>query len=131
MSDTIATVLTTADRLVDAFSRHDAEAYFSAFSPEATFVFHNLDRRLDSRAAYEAEWALWESRDGFRVLGCRSSERNVQLLGDVAVFTHKVETDLSFAGEPVTNHERETIVFARNASGSWQAVHEHLSTVTA
>ena len=130
MPDTMTDVLAAADRLVDAFSRHDTEAYFRAFAPEATFVFHNLDRRLENRAAYEAEWALWERRDGFRVRGCRSSDRHVQLLGDVAVFTHNVETDLTVGGEPVSSRERETIVFARNTAGAWQAVHEHLSTTT-
>ena len=130
MPDTMTDVLAAADRLVDAFSRHDTEAYFRAFAPEATFVFHNLDRRLENRAAYEAEWALWERRDGFRVRGCRSSDRHVQLLGDVAVFTHNVETDLTVGGEPVSSRERETIVFARNTAGAWHAVHEHLSTTT-
>lgn len=123
-------VLAAADALVEAFARHDRDAYFAAFSPEATFVFHNLDHRLENRAAYEAEWALWETRDGFRVLGCRSSDRRVQLLGDVAVFTHAVETDVSFGGEAATNAERETIVFSRDAEGRWVAVHEHLSART-
>ena len=127
MSDTQSAVLDAADALVSAFGRHDREAYFAAFAPEATFLFYNLDRPLDSRAAYEAEWALWETRDGFRVLDCRSTDRRVQMLGDVAVFTHSVETDVSAGGETVTNNERETIVFSRAPSGRWLAVHEHLS----
>ena len=127
MSDTQSAVLDAADKLVSAFGRHDREAYFAAFAPEATFLFYNLDRPLDSRAAYEAEWALWETRDGFRVLDCRSTDRRVQMLGDVAVFTHSVETDVSAGGETVTNNERETIVFSRAPSGRWLAVHEHLS----
>src|SRR5690606_22548353 len=106
-----AAVLSAADALVAAFARHDRKAYFAAFAPEATFLFYNLDRPLDDRAAYEAEWALWEERDGFRVHACRSTDRKVQLLGDVAVFTHAVETEVSMGGETVTNHERETIVF--------------------
>lgn len=120
-------VLAAADRLVDAFGRHDRDSYFAAFAPEATFVFHNLDRALHSRAEYEAEWELWETRDGFRVRGCRSSDRHVQLAGPVAIFTHSVETDLSFNGEPTTSTERETIVFEQQASGKWLAIHEHLS----
>lgn len=123
-------VLAAADALVEAFARHDRDAYFAAFAADATFVFHNLDRRLDCRAAYEAEWALWETRDGFRVTGCRSTDRKVQLVGDVAIFTHAVETDVSFAGEAVTSNERETIVFSRNPEGRWVAVHEHLSAPT-
>jgi len=123
-------VLAAADALVEAFARHDRDAYFAAFSPDATFLFHNLDRRLDNRAAYEAEWALWETHDGFRVRGCRSTDRRVQLVGDVAIFTHAVETDVSFGGEAVTNTERETIVFTRDVDGRWLAVHEHLSAPT-
>lgn len=127
MSETVSAVLSAADALVDAFGRHDRNAYFAAFAPEATFLFYNLDRPLDGRAAYEAEWALWEARDGFRVLGCRSSDRKVQLVGNVAIFTHAVQTELSVGGEQVINNERETIVFSRDASGRWLAVHEHLS----
>lgn len=123
-------VLAAADQLVAAFGRHDTQSYFAAFAPDASFIFHNLDRILKSRAEYEAEWALWESRDGFRVLGCRSSDRSVQMAGDVAVFTHMVATDVSIAGEAFVNLERETIVFRRSAAGGWLAFHEHLSTLT-
>ncbi len=127
MTDMESTILSAADALVDAFARHDRDAYFAAFSPEATFLFYNLDRRLEGRAAYEAEWSLWEERDGFRVLGCRSTDRKIQLVGEVAIFTHAVETEVSIAGETVTNNERETIVFSRDPDGRWLAVHEHLS----
>lgn len=127
MTDMESTVLSAAAALVDAFARHDRDAYFASFAPEATFLFYNLDRPLDGRAAYEAEWALWEERDGFRVLSCRSTDRKVQLVGDVAIFTHAVETDVSVGGERVTNNERETIVFSRDPAGRWLAVHEHLS----
>jgi ketosteroid isomerase-like protein len=127
MTDTKSAVLDAANALVGAFGRHDREAYFAAFAPDATFLFYNLDRTLADRAAYEAEWALWETRDGFRVLGCRSTDRRVQLIGDVAIFTHAVETDVSIGGETLTNNERETIVFARDPAGRWLAVHEHLS----
>lgn len=127
MTRTESTVLAAADALVGAFARHDRDAYFAAFAPEATFLFYNLDRTLDDRAAYEAEWTLWETRDGFRVLGCRSTNRKVRLVGEVAIFTHAVETDISVGGETMTNNERETIVFARDGAGRWLAVHEHLS----
>lgn len=127
MQDTEKTVLDAADRLVEAFARHDAQAYFSAFAPNATFIFHNLDRPLRSRAEYEAEWALWETRDKFRVRACQSSDRHVQVIGNVAVFTHGVQTELEIGGEALTSQERETIVFERDATGAWLAVHEHLS----
>ena len=116
-----------AASLVDAFGRHDTAAYFAAFRTDATFVFHTSPAPLHSRADYERLWASWEE-DGFRVLDCTSSEQHVQLLGDTAVFTHRVATRLrpgSDADEESLD-ERETIVFVRQ-DGGWRAVHEHLS----
>ena len=128
MTEAEGAVLAAAAQLVDAFSRHDTDAYFDAFAADASFIFHNLDRVLTSRDAYRAEWRLWEERDSFRVLGCRSSDRNVQIAGDVAVFTHAVETDVSVCGDALTNRERETIVFRREGE-NWIAFHEHLSVL--
>ncbi|NVP57362.1 YybH family protein [Mycoplana rhizolycopersici] len=127
MNCAIDGVTAAADRLVGAFGRHDVEAYFAAFAEDATFIFHNLDRVLTSRDAYRAEWRLWEERDGFRVLGCRSSEQRIQLAGGTAIFTHRVETQVEFGGEPMETEERETIVFQQDQHGAWLAVHEHLS----
>lgn len=120
-------MLSAADALVTAFGRHDTKAYFDAFAPSATFIFYNLDRTLSDRAEYEAEWAFWESRDGFRVMSCRSTDRKVQIVGETAIFTHAVETELKIAGDNLTNYERETIVFVLQPDGRWLAVHEHLS----
>ena len=127
MQDETQAVKAAAAGLVEAFGRHDRNAYFAAFAPDASFIFHNMDRRLENRAAYEAEWDLWVARDGFHVNGCRSSGGHVQFAGPVAIFTHVVETDLSMGGETMTNRERETIVFEKR-DGRWLAVHEHLST---
>jgi len=73
-----------------------------------------------------AEWAKWEKEDAFRVRSCKSTDQRVQAFGDVAVFTHSVQTELSTKGGPSTVRERETIVFQRR-DGKWIAVHEHLS----
>ena len=118
-------VLDAAASLVDAFARHDVSAYFAAFRPDATFCFHTHPEVLRSRAEYEELWRSWED-DGFRVLGCTSTDQHVQPLGEVAVFTHHVATRLRTAGAEESLQERETIVFARGDTG-WLAVHEHLS----
>jgi ketosteroid isomerase-like protein len=120
-------VLAAARSLVEAFGRHDTRAYFDAFTPDATFLFHTTAERLGSRAEYERLWASWEREDGFRVLSCRSSNGQVRLVGgDGAVFSHDVETAVSTGGTTSTVRERETIVFQRSG-GRWLAVHEHLS----
>jgi uncharacterized protein (TIGR02246 family) len=119
-------VSAAAAAIVAAFGRHDPRAYFALFAPEATFVFHTTPQRLNSRAEYQAEWAKWEKEDGFRVRSCKSSDQRVQVLGDAAVFTHTVVTEISTKQGPTTMRERETIVFRRDR-GKWIAVHEHLS----
>lgn len=121
-----AAVRRAAADLVAAFGAHDTAAYFAAFAPDATFVFHTTPERLPDRASYERLWRRWEREDGFRVHGCESRDGVVQLLGDAAVFVHDVTTDLELAGTRSTVRERETIVFERRGSG-WLAVHEHLS----
>ena len=121
-----AAVRRAAADLVAAFGAHATAAYFAAFAPEATFVFHTTPERLPDRASYERLWRRWEREDGFRVHGCESSDAMVQLLGDAAVFVHDVTTDLELGGARETVRERETIVFERRGSG-WLAVHEHLS----
>lgn len=124
-----AAVLAAADAIVDAFAAHDAERYFSLFDPDTSFVFYTAPERLNTVAKYRALWAEWERESGFRVHGCRSSERRVQLWGDTAVFTHSVSSDIEFSGEVSTVLERETMVFVRRGS-DWVAVHEHLSPLS-
>ena len=118
-------VTAAARDLVLAFSRTDTDAYFAAFAPEATFVFHPEDRRVESRAEYEALWKTWLAGD-WSVTACESSEARVQLFGSTAVFSHTVHTTTSTGGTEETTVERETIVFAR-IDGRILAVHEHLS----
>jgi ketosteroid isomerase-like protein len=121
-------VLAAAAAMVAAFGAHDRQGYFASFDTEATFLFHNLDRLVTSRADYEQLWRAWED-DGFRVLGCRSLEPRAQLVSaDSAVFTHRVRTML--AGQAEEMPERETIVFRRDPDGRWLGVHEHLSLET-
>jgi ketosteroid isomerase-like protein len=115
-----------AARLVDAFARHDTASYFACFAPDATFVFHNVEGVLESRAQYEALWQQWET-DGFAILGCTSSRGLVRMLGsDVGVFNHTVRTSARDAMATFEVGERETIVFQRR-DGEWLGVHEHLS----
>jgi len=125
-----AEVLEVAAELVASFGAHDVEAYFAAFASDATFIFHSTPEILYSRAAYEQLWQTWESRDGFRVLGCRSTEPRVAVHGDTAIFTHRVVTRLAFGPDETTTNERETIVFRRQQDRSWLAIHEHLSPAT-
>ena len=44
-------VLKAAAKLVSAFARNDRDAYFGAFTVDASFVFHTLEQPLLSRDA--------------------------------------------------------------------------------
>lgn len=63
------------------------------------------------------------------MLGCESSNAQVSLQGDVAIFMHDVATRLNVAGETLDLNERETIVL-RLHGDRWLACHEHLSVVS-
>src|SRR3982750_502402 len=67
-------VLHAAAELVAAFARNDREAYFGAFSADASFVFYTLEQPLLPRDAYQALWDSWRAEDGFEVLSCASSK---------------------------------------------------------
>ncbi|BAN47620.1 nuclear transport factor 2 family protein [Metapseudomonas resinovorans] len=122
-------VLEAASTLVAAFAANDTEAYFAAFSEDASFVFHTCDAPLPTRAAYRELWESWQ-RDGFEVLACQSINPVVCLQGDVAIFYHDVATRLRIQGEEIESRERETIVFRRQQEkGHWLACHEHLSAM--
>ena len=123
---TEADALGAVDRIIDDFAHHRRDAYFAGFAPDATFLFHNVDHRLESRQAYETLWADWESA-GFQVLSCSSTNRRIQLFGSIAVFSHDVETKAKLAGVAETSRERETIVLGFT-DGVWLGIHEHLST---
>ncbi|MNR31315.1 hypothetical protein D3C85_1488200 [compost metagenome] len=112
-----------------AFAANDTEAYFAAFSEDASFVFHTCEQPLPNRAAYRELWDSWQ-QGGFAVLACQSLNPVVSLVGDVAIFYHDVATRLRIQGEEIESRERETIVFRRQPeNGCWLACHEHLSAM--
>lgn len=120
-------IMDAAAKIVANFGAHDTTAYFLGFAEDASFIFYTHSERLNSRAEYEALWAKWEKENGFHVHSCVSRDQLVQLIGDqVAIFTHLVESKIELDGQLSLVSERETIVFAK-VSGSWLAIHEHLS----
>ena len=118
--------LEALDRLVDAFSRTDTSAYFGEVAPDATFLFHNEPAVVPDRAAYRALWSSWVA-SGWRVVACKSSDRQVQLLGSVAVVTHRVRTTIRTTEGEQQLDERESVVVARGDDDVARVVHEHLS----
>jgi ketosteroid isomerase-like protein len=122
-------VTSAAERIVAAYSAMDEDAYFGSFDPQATFLFHATPERLNSRDDYEEQWRTWVS-EGWKVIGCHSSDPFIQIYGTTAVFSHSVATTTEERGRRAVTEERETIVFTRAGSGGIKAVHEHLSLNT-
>lgn len=123
---TEAAVHAAATALIKAFGSMDTDAYFGAFAPNASFIFHTEPDRVASTTDYRNLWAGWVA-DGWRVQGCTSTNQLIQLAGPTAVFTHDIETLISVNGTPERLTERETIIFAATADGAITAIHEHLS----
>ena len=121
-------VLAAADAIIDAFAATDTDAYFAGFDADASFIFHPEPARLNSRSEYEALWAGWVA-SGWRVTGCESTDRLVQVFAGGAVFSHTVATSIDSADGPDSYVERESIIFRAEHDGSLIAIHEHLSTV--
>jgi ketosteroid isomerase-like protein len=119
-------VVDASKAIVSAFGQDDPDAYFKLFAPDATFIFHTTQQRLEDRRAYELEWATWRRNLGFRVRSCTSSNQRVQLFGEIAILSHDVRTEITTNEGDAILMERETIVFHRRGD-RWIAVHEHLS----
>lgn len=118
-----------ADAVVDAFRANDGDAYFAAFAPDASFVFHPESARIDTRAAYLALWSSWIDA-GWRVLDCTSHDALVQSAPGLGVFSHTVRTRVDNGdGTESSYTERESIVF-RVSGDHLLAIHEHLSAPT-
>jgi|SRR6185312_1884579 len=118
-------VVNAAASIVGAFAATDTDRYFAGFAPDASFVFHAEQHRLDSRVAYEQMWAGWLA-DGWRVITCESTNQHVTTFPGGAVFVHDVATTVALPDGEDSYRERETIVFRHDEDGLL-AVHEHLS----
>ncbi|CUR56843.1 conserved hypothetical protein [metagenome] len=122
----LSEVLGLAHALVAAFTRGNTAEYFAGFDASATFVF-DFEQSIQTRAEYERSWQEY----GAEVVSCESSNEQVRLLGTTALFLHDVRTVLVEDGVNVCHFQRETIVFARTSSGGVNAVHEHVSSLSA
>ena len=127
MTDAKDEVRAAADRLMEAFSTGDEQAYFNCFHPDATFLFHGVDP-IGSRSDYRALVRTWKDEQGFRVLSSTSHDADIRVFGDTAILTHRVTTSQLWDGEEATLRERETVVYQRQPDGAWLAIHEHLSS---
>ncbi|VFT11052.1 ketosteroid isomerase [Pseudomonas aeruginosa] len=129
--DRVEQVLEAARRLVAAFARNDAEAYFAAFSEDASFIFHNWPQPLRSRAAYRKLLGALATRGRLRSAGVRIQQylrQPARRPGDLQPRCR--HPGCASRGTESLNRERETILFRlEQQEGRWLACHEHLSAM--
>jgi len=121
-----AEVLATVEGLEARLDAGDLDAYFAGFAPDATFVFHDEERRLESPGEYRA---LLEERiagSGLRFLDRRRSEVRVQRWEDGAVVSFLDEATYEWEGDRETTRGRASWVLRREG-GRWVVVHVHIS----
>ncbi|HWO69487.1 MAG TPA: nuclear transport factor 2 family protein [Actinomycetota bacterium] len=125
-----AEVLATVEGLEARLDAGDLDAYFAGFAPDATFLFYNEERRLESTAEYRA---LLEERiagSGLRFLDRLRSEVRVQRWEDVAVVTFLDEATYEWEGDRETTRGRASWVLRRDGE-RWVVIHVHISPAAA
>jgi ketosteroid isomerase-like protein len=80
-------------------------------------------KRLDAEAAREGEHNGLRAATGLKL---RADDLKVDVFGGTAVATFILTASFQAGAEPVTKHERGTLVLVRK-EGSWKIVHEHFS----
>ncbi|MGV9712986.1 nuclear transport factor 2 family protein [Gordonia sp. NPDC003424] len=116
--------LAALDDLVAVFAANDEDAYFDSFATTARFVLPDTSPVALSVDEYRTLWREWRA-DGWRVVTCTSTDRQVTCAGDTAVVTHRVTTAL---GDGTTLNERETVIIDLSAEPKPLVMHEHLSS---
>jgi ketosteroid isomerase-like protein len=119
-------VLEAHERLVSAF--REGRDKFGSFADDATIV--DGGRWFGSLAEYRAAWDTWVAKVGHLPVpaSVQTQVISLQMLGDVAVLVHSIESRDRTDAPEGTEREIETIVFARRADGRWLIVHQHLSS---
>jgi len=120
-------VLEAYEQLVSAFREGRWDEKFVSFADEATVV--DGGRWFGSLNEYRDAWNRWAATHETLPVPASVETRvlKVQMLGDVAVLTHSIESrERSDDGEE-TEHEVESIVFAKQPDGRWLVVHQHIS----
>lgn len=115
-----------ASSFLDAFKSMDEERFDEFFAPEVTMFFPDgpfPNGRVEGRdavlSAFHSFFQLAKER-GRKALNIVPLEQRVQLYGDVAVVTFRLDGDDTIG--------RRSIVF-RNIGGDWRIAHFHASTI--
>jgi ketosteroid isomerase-like protein len=115
-----------AASFLDAFKNMDEARFDIFFAPEVTIFFPDgpfPNGRVEGRdavlAAFHSFFKLAKER-GRKVLNIVPLEQRVQLYGDLAVVTFRLDGDDTIG--------RRSIIF-RNIGGDWRIAHFHASTI--
>jgi ketosteroid isomerase-like protein len=124
MNQTVETQIVNAEeRLRMAMLASDVSVLDELLAPEIIITSHlgELLQKQDDLAAHESGL--------FKINELKPSEQNIQLHGEVAIVSVRMQISGSYNGSPANGDFRYTRVWAISPSGNWHIIAAHISMV--
>ncbi|NJK75882.1 MAG: nuclear transport factor 2 family protein [Microcoleus sp. SU_5_6] len=124
MNQTIETqIIDAEERLRQAMLASDVNVLNELIAPDIIITSHlgELLKKQDDLAAHESGL--------FKINELIPSDRHIQIHGEVAIVSVKMQVSGSYNGSPANGNFRYTRVWAVSASGNWHIIAAHISMV--
>lgn len=124
MNQTVETqIINAEERLRLAMLASDVSTLDELLAPEIIITSHlgELLGKQDDLAAHKSGL--------FKINELKPSERQIQIHGEVAIVSVRMQVSGSYNGNPANGDFRYTRVWAVSASGTWQIVAAHIGMV--
>ena len=124
MTETIETqIIAAEERLRKAMLTSDVKVLNELLAPEIIITSHlgELLGKQDDLAAHES--------GAFKIDELKPSEQHIQIHGEMAIVSVRMQLSGSYKGNPANGDFRYTRVWAVSASGNWHIVAAHIGMV--
>jgi len=124
MNQTIETqIIDAEERLRQAMLASDVSVLNELIAPDVIITSHlgELLGKQDDLAAHESGL--------FKINELQPSDRHIQIHGEVAIVSVKMQVSGSYNGSPTNGDFRYTRVWAISPSGNWHIVAAHIGMV--
>jgi len=124
MTETVETQIVKAEeRLRQAMLASDVSILNELLAPEIIITSHlgELLGKQDDLAAHK--FGL------FKIYEMKPSEQHIQIYGEMAIVSVRMQLSGSYNGSPANGDFRYTRVWAVSSSGTWQIVAAHIGMV--
>jgi ketosteroid isomerase-like protein len=124
MNQTVETqIINAEERLRLAMLASDVSVLNELLAPEIIITSHlgELLQKQDDLAAHESGL--------FKINELKPSEQHIQLHGEVAIVSVRMQISGSYNGSPANGDFRYTRVWAISSSGNWHIIAAHIGVV--